>query len=161
MNQHFYFLTRVLTVVVILLSGEILTGCGMSEVTKTTLAKTESTTSRFGASPREETKSSSANPLDGTRWQLLEIQSMDETIGTVRPKDPSLFTMRLNIDGTVTMRLDCNSAAGTWRAEAAGDGLSGRFAFGPLEGTSAVCLPPNLDEQFLTQAGFIRGYLTH
>jgi hypothetical protein len=59
--------------VVILLPGEILTGCGMSEVTKTTLAKTESTTSRFGTSAREETKSSSANPLAGTRWQLLEI----------------------------------------------------------------------------------------
>ena len=66
---------------VILLSGEILTGCGMSEVAKTTLAKTESTTSRFGKSAREETKSSSANPLAGTRWQMLEIQSMDETIG--------------------------------------------------------------------------------
>ena len=159
MNRHFYFLTGVLTIAVILLSGAIPTGSEMSEVMKTAFANPGSTASTAGAGAREEAKPSSANPLAGTRWQLLEIQSMDDTIGTVRPKDPSLFTMHLNIDGTVTMRLDCNRASGTWTAEPSGDGLSGRFEFGPLAGTSAVCLSPNLDERILAQAKFFRGYL--
>lgn len=70
--------------------------------------------------------------------QLLEIQSMDDTICAIRQKDPPLFTMPLNFDGTVNMRLVCNCASDTWRAEPSGDGFSGRFEFGPLAGTSAV-----------------------
>jgi hypothetical protein len=80
--------------------------------------------------------------------QPLEIQSMDDTIGAIRQKDPPLFTMPLNFDGTVNMRLVCNRASDTWRAEPSGDGLSGRFEFGPLAGTSAVCPPPNLESSF-------------
>jgi heat shock protein HslJ len=99
-----------------------------------------------------------AGPLAGTRWRLVEIQSMDDSVGTRRPGDPAKFTMRLNGDGTVHMRLDCNRADGTWSVEPGADPSSGRFAFGPLAATRALCPPPNVDEQVTAQAPYIRGY---
>ena len=56
------------------------------------------------------------NPLADTEWRLVEFQSMDDAQGTIRPEDPSLYTMHLNRDGTVNMRLNCNRANGTWIA---------------------------------------------
>ena len=96
-------------------------------------------------------------PLAGTDWQLVHFQSMDDAIGTIRPADPSLFTMRLNDDGTVNMRLDCNRANGTWSAEGSGD--SGSFSFGRLAVTRALCAPPNLDERIARDSEFVRSFL--
>ena len=84
---------------------------------------------------------------------------MDDAIGTIRPVDPSVFTMRLDEDGSVSMRLDCNRATGNWSAEPAGDGSSGGFQFDQLAGTRALCPPPNLDERMLRDAQYVRGYL--
>jgi heat shock protein HslJ len=99
-------------------------------------------------------------PLAGTAWRLVEIQSMDDAIGSTRVADPSRYTMRLNADGSVALRLDCNSATGTWSAEAAApDASSGRFEFGPLAATMASCPPPRLDEQVTKQAPYFRSYL--
>jgi len=65
----------------------------------------------------------------------------------------------LNSDGTVRMRLDCNRATGTWSAQPGADGSSGRFEFGPLAGTRALCPPPRLDEQVTRQAQYVRSFL--
>jgi heat shock protein HslJ len=99
--------------------------------------------------------------LAGTSWRLLEIQSMDHAIGTTKPDDPSLYTMRLNADGTVTMRLNCNRGNGTWSAKPVADGSSGTFEFGPIAATRALCPPPSLDEdeKLATQMGYVRSYL--
>ncbi len=100
-----------------------------------------------------------AGPLAGTEWRLVEIQSMDDAVGTKRPADSSLFRMRLGADGTVNMRLDCNRANGSWTATPSADPSNGQFAFGPLAGTRALCPPPSLDEEITRQAPFVRGYL--
>ena len=84
----------------------------------------------------------SKSPLADTEWRLLEIQSMDDSVGSTRPDDPSLYTMRLNADGPVNMRLNCNFANGNWSAETGPDRTSGRFEFGPLAGTRASVLLP-------------------
>lgn len=99
------------------------------------------------------------NLLAGTTWRLVEIQSMDDAVGTKTPEDRSRFTMRLNADGTVNMALDCNRAKGTWTAEPSADPWSGRFEFGPLATTRALCPPPRLDEEITRQAPYVRGYL--
>ena len=130
----------ILTAVLILLSGEIMVGSWTAADDK-------------AATP------TSGNPLAGTGWRLVEFQSMDDKIGAMRPGDPSLYTMRLNQDGTVTMRLNCNRASGTWSAEPSTDPSSGRFQFGPMAATRALCPPPSMDEHILTQAEFVRGYL--
>lgn len=52
-----------------------------------------------------------------------------------------------------------DDAIGTWSAEPSGDGSSGRFEFGPLATTRALCPPPSLDEQIAAHAEFVRSYL--
>ena len=84
--------------------------------------------------------------LAGTHWRLVEFQSMDDAQGATRPSEGSLYTMWLHGDGTVAMQLNCNRATGTWSAEPGADGTSGRFAFGPLAATKALCPPPSRDE---------------
>jgi len=98
-------------------------------------------------------------PLAGTTWRLVEFQSMDDAIGTTRPDNPSKYTMRLNGDGTVALRLNCNSASGSWSAEPASDRVSGRFMFGPLAATRALCPSPSMDQLVAKQAEYVRSYL--
>jgi heat shock protein HslJ len=97
--------------------------------------------------------------LAGTTWRLVEFQSMDDAIGTQRPEDPSAYTMRLNGDGTATMRLDCNRATGTWSSAPGDDPASGRFTFGPLAVTRALCPPPSMGERIAADAQYVRSYL--
>lgn len=99
------------------------------------------------------------NPLAGTTWRLVEIQSMDDAVGTVYPDDPSIYTMQLNSDSTVTMQLNCNRANGTWTITPSDDGESGGFEFGPLATTRALCPPPSLDERIARDAEYVRSYL--
>jgi heat shock protein HslJ len=102
---------------------------------------------------------SGTHPLADTSWRLVEFQSMDDAIGKVKPPSSSVYTMRLHGDSSVTMQLDCNRARGSWSAEPAGDGSSGRFTFGPLAGTRALCPPPRLDEMITAQSVHVRSYL--
>jgi len=114
---------------------------------------------RSVAADEKSAPAASSSPLAGTEWRLVEIQSMDDAIGTVRPDDPSLYTMRLNADGTASFRLNCNRASGKWSAKAGPQGSSGQFELGALAATRALCPPPSLDEKIAAQAGFIRSYL--
>lgn len=84
---------------------------------------------------------------------------MDDATGTARPADPSLYTMRLNSDGSVALRLDCNRATGTWKAEPSADPSIGRFGFGPLAATRALCPTPSLNERVTDQAPYVRSYM--
>jgi len=106
-----------------------------------------------------ETEPTLHNELKGTQWRLVEFQSMDDTVGVKRPQDPSLYTMRLNSDGSAVLHLNCNIAKGNWSAKASSDGSSGNFEFGPLASTRAFCPHPTMDQEIMAQAQYIRGYL--
>jgi heat shock protein HslJ len=147
------------TAAVVLLFGAILAGCGEPREEAGGSPKTESTALEPTASAQGADPTRSDSPLAGTDWRLVEFQSMDDAVGTVKPKDPNLYTMRLNADGTVQMRLNCNRANGTWSAEPSEDVSNGRFEFGPLAATRALCPPPSMDEQMAAQAEYVRGYL--
>ena len=97
--------------------------------------------------------------LADTEWQLVEFQSMDDAIGTIRPDDPTRYTMRLGADGSVSMQLNCNRATGDWSAEPSAEGTTGSFRFGPLAMTRALCPPPSMDERIARDADYVRGYL--
>jgi hypothetical protein len=99
------------------------------------------------------------DPFLGSEWRLLEFQSMDDSIGTLRPDAAQEFTMRLNADGTVNMQLDCNYANGSWSHVPSEAGDSGSFSLGPLVTTRALCRPPNFDERFVRDAEYLRSYL--
>ena len=107
----------------------------------------------------ESTDRQTSSLLAGTTWRLVEFQSMDDATGTVRPGVSSLYTMSLHGDGTVTMQLNCNQAKGSWTAVSSSDASSGRFEFGPLAMTRALCPPTSMDESIAAQAQFIRTYL--
>jgi heat shock protein HslJ len=124
-----------------------------------TLRNIQYTANESDDAAQEATTSSSGNLLAGTSWRLVEFQSMNDATGTIRPDEPSLYTMRLNSDGTVSMRLNCNRASGTWSVEPGGNRASGRFEFGPFAETRTLCPPPSLDESIMAQAKYIRGYL--
>lgn len=120
----------------------------------------ETTADADSASERNDpVASSETTALAGTRWRLVQFQSMDDAIGTIRPEDPAAFTMALDADGSVAMALDCNRANGSWQAEPSADGTSGSFTFGPLAMTRALCPPPNLDERIGRDAEYVRSYL--
>jgi len=98
-------------------------------------------------------------PLAGTQWRLVEFQSMDDAKGTERPSERTVYTMWLHGDGTVTMQLNCNRATGKWSATPGSAAASGRFEFGPLAATRALCPPPSMDESIVAQSAFVRSYL--
>jgi heat shock protein HslJ len=148
-----------------LLFGVVLAGCGAPGRKADAQAKPRSTAPAAAAAAAAAGSMTpgafpAGHPLAGTAWRLLEIQSMDDSTGTTRVDDPSKYTMTLSADGSVALRLNCNSASGSWSAEAAGsDPSSGRFQFGPLAATMAMCPPPSVDEQVTKQAPYLRSYL--
>ena len=137
MRRRFRVVIRSSIVAVALLSGAIVVGCkGPAETTEMP-PETAATATDSGVVVREASVPASGDLLADTDWYLVEIQSMDDAVGTTRPEDPSVYTMRLNGDGTVNMRLDCNRANGTWTAEPSSDPTNGTFGFGPLAATKA------------------------
>jgi len=140
-----------------LVFGTLAAGCG-SPAEKPAAPPEEA-----ASAPRADGAAPAASPLPaalaGTEWRLVEFQSMDDAAGTQRPSDPALYTMSLQGDGSVAMRLNCNRATGTWQAQAGPDGTSGQFTFGPLAATRALCPPPSMDERVTSQASYVRSYL--
>lgn len=94
--------------------------------------------------------------LSNTEWRLVKFQSMDDSIGTLRPEESSDYLMRLDEDGSVSMKLQCNRAKGMWSAS---EGQSGTFSFGPLAGTRALCPLVSMDERILVDAQHIRSFM--
>jgi heat shock protein HslJ len=141
-----------------LLAVIVLAGCGAPAEKAAAPADEPSPAPAAGAADAPK-PAAGGTPLASTAWRLVEIQSMDDAIGTTRVADPALYTMHLNPDGSVTLRLNCNSATGNWTAEAGADRSSGKFEFGPLAATMALCPPPSVDEQVTKQAPYFRSYL--
>ncbi|MGF1529349.1 MAG: META domain-containing protein [Candidatus Competibacterales bacterium] len=92
-----------------------------------------------------------ATDLAGTRWQLVEIQSMDDSVYT--PDDPGKYTLAFGED-RVSLRIDCNRGVGPWSSEG-----PSQLVFGPLAVTKALCAPPSLHDRFLMDLGFVRSYV--
>jgi heat shock protein HslJ len=158
-NRKSRFVSGAWKAVVMMLALTVLAASDAPGVKGATSPEMISPVPESGSIVRRPSAAVPGNLLAGKEWRLVEIQSMDDTVGTVRPDDPSRYTMRLNGDGTVTMRLSCNSASGNWSAEASTDQSSGGFEFGPLAATRAHCPPPSLDQQVSSQAQYVRSYL--
>lgn len=94
------------------------------------------------------------SPLAGTTWRLAALESSDDTIGTTRPADPSLYEITFNADGTASLRLDCNRGTGTWTSP--GDN---QLTFTPLAVTRAFCGEGSLDTRVARELGYVRSYV--
>ena len=96
--------------------------------------------------------SARAQSIEGSRWQLVEIQSMNDT--TTVPDSPSNYTIEFLPEGTVAIKADCNRGTGSWKAEA-----DGHLLFGPIAATRALCSPTSISDEFLGQFEWVRSYL--
>lgn len=103
--------------------------------------------------------------LRHSRWQLRQLQSMDDAQAVRRPGNPSTYTLELAGDGTARLQLDCNRLRGHWQASsgaATSDGISsgssGSFRFGPLASTRAACAPGSLEPALQRDLPAVRGY---
>jgi para-nitrobenzyl esterase len=93
------------------------------------------------------------SPLAGTSWELVELRSPEDSIGTVRVDGPARYTLTFNADGSAALRLDCNRGRGTWRSEA-----PGRVEFGAVATTRMMCPPGSLDARLGRELAFLRVY---
>jgi|SRR6185369_14334134 len=96
-------------------------------------------------------RSSGANPLSGTSWQLVKFQAADER--TVTPDDKSKYTITFGSNGRVTARVDCNRASSTWTATA-----NNQLQFGSWSRTSAKCGPGSLHDQIVQEGGAVHKF---
>lgn len=96
--------------------------------------------------------------LQGSHWQLLEIQSMDDGQGPRRPPADQPVTMALLAGGQARLQLSCNRAMGTWRLSPSADPGNGGFRFGPLATTRMACPEPSLEPLLSQQLPLVRGY---
>jgi heat shock protein HslJ len=90
--------------------------------------------------------------LTGTAWRLVQFQGGDDT--TLKPDDPSKYTIAFERDGRLFARLDCNRGRGTWTSA-----RPGQLELGPLASTRAMCPPGSLHDQMAKQWSAIRSYL--
>ncbi len=153
MKRNSFSQISVLMGVTMLLLSSPLMGCQTAETKMP---------NSFSEVSMEQTTQDSLDPnhfLADTDWYLVEFQSMDDAIGTIRPDDPRLYIMRLKGDGTVSMKLNCNRGVGDWSAEANNETSGGSFQFGPLATTRALCPEPSLDEKIAADTAFIRSYI--
>jgi para-nitrobenzyl esterase len=92
------------------------------------------------------------DPLAGTSWQLVRFQSGDDSVLT--PDDRTKYTIALDADGSVAVRVDCNRGRGTWTSSG-----PNQLQFGPLALTRALCPPGSLHDQIVRQWGNVRSYV--
>jgi heat shock protein HslJ len=97
--------------------------------------------------------------LNGTSWQLIAIQSMDDAQGSTEVPDPSKFTVKFGADGRAAFQLDCNSGSGSFEAKPSADGTSGSLTFGPVATTLMGCPAPSLDQQVGAALPHVTSYL--
>lgn len=95
---------------------------------------------------------SPASELAGTKWELLKIQSMDDT--SWAPAHPSRYTLLFDPGGTAYMQFDCNQGNAEWSSEG-----PGQLAFTLIASTSALCQDDGLSERYARQFEYVRSYL--
>jgi heat shock protein HslJ len=98
------------------------------------------------------------DPIVGTTWQLLEIESMTSEQPGTRITDPTKYTVTFGDDGQAAFQIDCNRGSGTFQTAAAADD-SGSLTFGPIALTRMFCPQPSDDTKVAAALGYVRSYL--
>jgi copper homeostasis protein (lipoprotein) len=89
--------------------------------------------------------------LGGTSWQLMKFQGRNGA--TLTPDDLANYTVALDTDGRVTVRIACNRGHGTWESVKAS-----QLEFGPLALTRAMCPPAPLNDRIPQDWPYLRSY---
>ncbi len=100
----------------------------------------------------------SVQPLSGSSWQLVAIESMDDAQGTTKIAGPQRYTLSFGADGRAAFRIDCNRGTGSWQATPAARD-SGSLTFGPIATTRMTCPPGSHDQKMMRELPYVRSYL--
>lgn len=101
--------------------------------------------------------------LEGTRWELAVVTSMDDAQPPLKPAAAARYTIEFAAEGRLQLQLDCNLGRGTWQASPAPDATparrSGSLVLGPIASTRAACPPGSLEPRLLALLPFVRSYV--
>lgn len=95
--------------------------------------------------------------LTGIEWRLLEFESSDDAIGTIRPGEGEAYTLRLDPDGSLAAGLFCNRGTGRWTSPDAAR-ASGSLTLELKAVTSAAC-PPSRLERLGSDLAHVRSFV--
>lgn len=98
-----------------------------------------------------------ASGLAGTRWRLVDFQSMDDAQGRRAPADRDRYVVVFGADGRASLQIDCNRGSATWQAERSGD--RGSLTFGEIATTRMACPPPTMAPLLEAQLPYVRSYV--
>ncbi|KAA1191818.1 META domain-containing protein [Pseudohalioglobus sediminis] len=93
--------------------------------------------------------------LAATGWELVAVQSMDDSRFAPAANDKGRYKMVFNDDGSVAVEAGCNRATTSLQPL-----LPPRLRFTEIAGTRAKCPPPSVSERFLQQLSWVRSYVT-
>ena len=97
------------------------------------------------------------NGLEGTRWQLVAIPSVDGASGLAEVPARQRYFVEFAQEGKTLWRIDCNRGFGRWTAQPS-DSASGALSFGPVALTRALCPPGSIDHAVTQQLSRVRFY---
>lgn len=89
--------------------------------------------------------------LANTRWQLVRIQSMDDSVYT--PDDPVKYQISFLPEGQLAVIADCNRGQGKWVRNAS------QLVFSRMITTLASCGPESLYTRFMDNLNFVRSFV--
>ena len=98
------------------------------------------------------TEAQATDGLTGTRWQLVERQSMDDSV--LRPRSDERITLDFRANGELGMQVDCNRVTSHWTVDPP-SGLS----IGLAAGTLMLCPPPSLHDRWLADLEHVRSFI--
>jgi len=100
-----------------------------------------------------------SDPLTGTTWRLLSIESMaPEEQPSTTIDNPSTYTVTFGDDGRAAFQVDCNRGNASWETSSAAPD-SGTLTFGPIALTRMMCPQPSEDTRVAAALGYVRSYL--
>jgi para-nitrobenzyl esterase len=88
--------------------------------------------------------------LRATKWQLVRFQGGEVTL---RPADPTKYTIEFAAGGRLAARIDCNRGSGTWKATPTGQLQLGRLAL-----TRARCAQGSLHDHIVKRWPSVRSF---
>lgn len=105
------------------------------------------------SSAAQSSQNDTAAKLGAATWQLVKFEGGDGRILT--PPDKSKYTLAFAPEGRVSVRIDCNRGAGTWKSSG-----PNQLEFGPLALTRAMCPPDPLNDRMVKDWAYVRSFTT-
>ena len=95
--------------------------------------------------------------LTGTTWQMVEFQSSDDSIGTLKPSAGERYELTFQSGGRLSGRIACNRGTGSWTS-ATPSAAGGALTLGPMAVTRMACLNAPMENRVLRDLGNVTSF---